>query len=595
MRIEVTHPGFLTLLPDSPGVYKYYDAKGKLLYVGKAKHLKKRVSSYFNKTHEDAKTRILVRQIHSIELILVDSEMDALLLENNLIKENKPRYNILLKDDKTYPWICLKKEPFPRVFITRTRYATNKDEYFGPYPKGKIHRHLLDIIHELYPIRTCSLDLSQQAIERKQYKVCLEYHLKRCDGPCINAALNERYEGYIAEIRLLLKGKTFALIQGLKRQMSEHVSTLAFEQAQVVKTKLEALEGYHAKSVMVNNPKINCDVLTLSQEANLVYYNYLWVREGRVDFAVSDHVNLPINETLDDLAKIIWHQLHMGFNSQEHEIISNIDISNDLPGFHFSKPIRGEKMELVTFSLKNIKHRTNQTEAPKNVVNVRERIAQLQLGLRLSSPPIHIECFDNSNFQGTNAVAACVVFKNGLPSASDYRHFNIKTVVGADDFASMKEIVHRRYKRILEEDRSLPDLIVIDGGKGQLSAALEALESLNLRGEIPVIGLAKKLEEVFFPGDTYPILLDRNNPGLLLLQHIRNEAHRFGITHHRNKRSNSFLVSEFNEIPGIGDKSREKIQVHFPSLKQFKKASPEEQDLKLGKPLANKLRSYLKD
>lgn len=592
MRIEVTHPGFLTLLPDSPGVYKYYDSLGKLLYVGKAKHLKKRVSSYFNKTHEDAKTRILVRQIHSIELILVDSEMDALLLENNLIKENKPRYNILLKDDKTYPWICLKKEPFPRVFITRTRYA-NKDEYFGPYPKGRIHRQLLDIIHELYPIRTCSLDLSVEAIERKQYKVCLEYHLKRCDGPCINASLNELYEGYIAEIRMLLKGKTFTLIQALKRQMSEHVSNLAFEQAQVVKTKLEALEGYHAKSVMVNNPKINCDVLTLSQEANLVYYNYLWVREGRVDFSVSDQVTLPINETMDDLAKIIWHQLHMGFNSQEHEIISNIDITNDLPGFHFSKPLRGEKMELVTFSLKNIKHRTNQTEAPKTVVNVRERIAQLQLGLRLPAPPIHIECFDNSNFQGTNAVAACVVFKNGLPSASEYRHFNIKTVVGPDDFASMKEIVHRRYKRMLEEDRDLPDLIVIDGGKGQLSAAIEALESLNLRGNIPVIGLAKKLEEVFFPGDTYPILLDRNNPGLLLLQHIRNEAHRFGITHHRNKRSNSFLVSEFNEIPGIGDKSREKIQMHFPSLKQFKKASIDEQDQKLGKALAKKIRDYL--
>jgi excinuclease ABC subunit C len=595
MRIEVTHPGFLTLLPDSPGVYNYYDAKGKLLYVGKAKHLKKRVSSYFNKTHEDAKTRILVRQIHSIELILVDSEMDALLLENNLIKENKPRYNILLKDDKTYPWICLKKEPFPRVFITRTRYATNKDEYFGPYPKGKIHRQLLDIIHELYPIRTCSLDLSQKAIERKQYKVCLEYHLKRCDGPCINASLNERYEGYIAEIRLLLKGKTFTLIQALKREMNEHVSNLAFEQAHLVKSKLEALEGYHAKSVMVNNPKINCDVLTLSQEDHLVFYNYLWVREGRVDFSISDHVNLPINESLDDLAKIIWHQLHMGFNSQEHEIISNIDITNDLPGFHFSKPLRGEKVDLVSFSLKNIKHRTNQTEAPKNVVNVNERIANLQKGLRLPVAPNHIECFDNSNFQGTNAVAACVVFKNGLPSASEYRHFNIKTVEGPDDFASMKEIVHRRYKRVLDEQRSLPDLIVIDGGKGQLSAALEALEALNLRGKIPVIGLAKKLEEVFFPGDTYPILLDRNNPGLLLLQHIRNEAHRFGITHHRNKRSNSFLTSEFNQIPGIGDKSRQKIQAHFASLKQFKKASTEEQDLKLGKPLANKLRSYLKD
>lgn len=594
MRIEVTHPGFLTLLPDSPGVYKYYDAKGKLLYVGKAKNLKKRVSSYFNKTHDDVKTRILVRQIHSIELILVDSEMDALLLENNLIKENKPRYNILLKDDKTYPWICLKKEPFPRVFITRTRYA-NKDEYFGPYPKGKIHRQLLDIIHELYPIRTCSLDLSRQAIERKQYKVCLEYHLKRCDGPCINAALNDLYEGYIAEIRLLLKGKTFTLIQSLKRQMNEHVSNLAFEQAHLVKSKLEALEGYHAKSVMVNNPKINCDVLTLSQENHLVLYNYLWVREGRVDFSISDQVNLPINESLDDLAKIIWHQLHMGFNSQEHEIISNIDITNDLPGFHFSKPLRGEKADLIAFSIKNIKHRTNQTAAPKTVVNVSDRIGHLQKGLRLTVAPKHIECFDNSNFQGTNAVAACVVFKNGLPSSSEYRHFNIKTVIGPDDFASMREIVHRRYKRVLDENRSLPDLIVIDGGKGQLSAALEALEILNLRGKVPVIGLAKKLEEVFFPGDTFPILLDRNNPGLLLLQHIRNEAHRFGITHHRNKRSNAFLTSEFNQIPGIGDKSRQKIQAHFANLKQFKKASSEEQDLKLGKTLANKVRTYLKD
>jgi excinuclease ABC subunit C len=453
----------------------------------------------------------------------------------------------------------------------------------------------LDIIHELYPIRTCSLDLSQQAIERKQYKVCLEYHLKRCDGPCINPALNDLYEGYIAEIRLLLKGKTFTLIQALKRQMNEHVSKLEFEQAHLVKSKLEALEGYHAKSVMVNNPKINCDVLTLSQENHVVLYNYLWVREGRVDFSVSDQVNLPINESLDDLAKIIWHQLHMGFNSQEHEIISNVDITNDLPGFHFSKPLRGEKADLIAFSIKNIKHRTNQTEAPKTVVNVSDRIGHLQEGLRLPVAPKHIECFDNSNFQGTNAVAACVVFKNGLPSSSEYRHFNIKTVIGPDDFASMREIVHRRYKRVLDENRSLPDLIVIDGGKGQLSAALEALEILNLRGKVPVIGLAKKLEEVFFPGDTYPILLDRNNPGLLLLQHIRNEAHRFGITHHRNKRSNAFLTSEFNEIPGIGEKSRQKIQAHFASLKQFKKASLEEQDRKLGKPLASKLRSYLKD
>ncbi len=592
MRIEVCHPGFLTLLPQSPGVYKYYDSIGKLIYVGKAKNLKKRVSSYFNKKHDDAKTRILVRKIQALEVILVDSEMDALLLENNLIKESKPRYNILLKDDKSYPWICLKKEPFPRVFITRKRYA-NKDEYFGPYPKGKIHRQLLDIIHELYPIRTCSLDLSPKSIEQKSYKVCLEYHLKRCDGPCINASLIERYEEYVAEIRLLLKGKTFSLIQALKRQMNEHVSNLEFEQAHLVKSKINVLEGFHAKSVMVNNPKINCDVLTLSLEDHLVYYNYLWVREGRVDFSVSDQVILPINESMDDVAKIIWHQLYMGFNSKEHEIISNIDITNDLPGFHFTKPIRGEKVDLVSFSLKNIKQRTNQIKTPKNVVNVSERIINLQQGLRLPNVPYHIECFDNSNFQGTNAVAACVVFRNGLPATSEYRHFNIKTVEGPDDFASMREIVQRRYKRMIAEQQKLPDLIVIDGGKGQLSAALEALENLNLRGTVSIIGLAKKLEDVFFPNDKYPIQLDRNNPGLLLLQHIRNEAHRFGITHHRNKRSNSFLKSEFNQIPGIGDKSREKIQAHFASLSQFKNASFEEQNQKLGNSLANKLRAYL--
>ena len=591
MRVSRTEEGFLALITSQPGVYKYFDAANKLLYVGKAKNLKKRIASYFTTHHEDAKTRILVRQIQFIELIVVDSELDALLLENNLIKENKPRYNILLKDDKTYPWICLKREPFPRVFSTRTRFVNN-DEYFGPYPKGNVHKQLLAIIHELYPIRTCKLDLSPNAIARNQYKVCLEYHLKRCDGPCINPALVTVYEQYITEIRLLLKGRTFSLMQQLKKEMQHHVKTLEFEQAHRVKLKLEALENYHAKSAMVNDPKLNCDILTFEQDGLLVYYNYAWVREGRVDFSVSDHVRLPVNESLGELAKIIWHQLHISFKSNERTILTNIDITNDLPGYRFSKPVRGEKLKLIAFSIKNLKERPR-VENPKRVINMQERVTALQAALRLPAAPNHIECFDNSNFQGTNAVASCVVFKNGLPSSNDYRHFNIKTVIGPDDFASMEEIVYRRYKRILDEKKTLPDLIVIDGGKGQLSAALNSLSKLNLRGKIPIIGLAKKLEEVFFPGDSNPILFNRNNPGLLLLQHIRNEAHRFGITHHRNKRSKGFLHSQFSEIPGIGVKNLEKIQQHYPSVMLFKKATLEEQNKNLGKSLAEKLRKYL--
>jgi excinuclease ABC subunit C len=341
---------------------------------------------------------------------------------------------------------------------------------------------------------------------------------------------------------------------------------------------------------MVNDPKLNCDILTFEQDELLVYYNYAWVREGRVDFSISDHVRLPVNESLGELAKVIWHQLHISFKSSERTILSNIDIPNDLPGYRFSKPIRGEKLNLIAFSIKNLKERPR-VENPKRVINMQERVAALQEALRLPEAPNHIECFDNSNFQGTNAVASCVVFKQGLPSSNDYRHFNIKTVIGPDDFASME--VYRRYKRILDEEKSLPDLIVIDGGKGQLSAALNSLSKLNLRGKIPIIGLAKKLEEVFFPGDSNPILLNRNNPGLLLLQHIRNEAHRFGITHHRNKRSKGFLHSQFSEIPGIGVKHLEKIQQHYPSATLFKKATLEEQNKNLGKSLADKLRKYL--
>lgn len=590
MRIDRTDDGFLSLMSVQPGVYKYFDDQESLLYVGKAKNLKKRITSYFTKNHPDAKTRILVRKIRFIELIIVDSELDALLLENNLIKENKPRYNILLKDDKTYPWICLKKEPYPRIFSTRNRF-NSKDEYYGPYPKGKIHKQLLEIIHDLYPIRTCSLDLSHKTIQKKAYKVCLEFHLKRCIGPCVNSGLEEDYSHFVDEIRFILKGRTHVLIQKLKSEMAHYATSLEFELAQKVKLKINALEQYHAKSAMVNNPNLNCDVLSFIKEGETLYYNYSWVREGRIDFSHSNKVALPKEEIMEELALTLWHELKLKFGSNERDIITNIDGLNEIDGFKFHFPQRGDKLKILAFSIKNARI-VNPIDKPKKVDNGNTRVEHLQRILNLPISPQHIECFDNSNFQGTHAVAACVVFKDGMPDKDSYRHFNIKTVVGPDDFASMREIVHRRYARILNENKTLPNLIVIDGGKGQLSAALDALEQLNIRGKVAIIGLAKRLEEVYFPGDNYPLLLNINDPGMHLLQHIRNEAHRFGITHHRNKRSKHFIHSEFSEIQGIGPKAMEKIMKHFPSMNAFRKAEIEQQNALLGEALAQKIRAY---
>ena len=589
MKIQVDTPRFLEQIATDPGVYQFFNVDGVLLYVGKAKNLRKRVSSYFIKHHTDAKTRVLVKQIAHLSITLVQSEGDALLLENNLIKQNRPRYNILLKDDKTYPWICIRNEPFPRVFLTRKRFDS-KDLYFGPYPKATTPKILLGLIREMYPLRTCALDLSPQKIAKKKYNVCLEYHLKRCFGPCVGHQNESQYQASIDEIKLLLSGKTYPLIQKLKHEMQIYSDALAYEEAQACKVKLQVLDTYYAKSAMVNNPRLSFDVLTLEKRHGILCFHYAWVREGRIDLSISESTPMPLDETLENTVGLVWIALSERFKSDAREIVTNVMPSESIEGVQFSIPQKGDKYKILAFSIQNLTFSYREVEQHKKEIDFDKRVESLFTNLRLPEKPLHIECFDNSNIQGTNPVAACVVFRNGAPSKEEYRHYNVKSVSGPDDFASMREIVFRRYERQINEQKSLPNLIVIDGGKGQLSAALEALEALSLRGKVPIIGLAKKLEEVFFPGDTNPIHLKKDDPALFLLQHIRNEAHRFGITFHRNQRSKNFMRSEFLQLPGIGEKTAQKIQKSFPTLTSFWEVSEAEQDAKLGKTLANKIR-----
>ncbi|NBV67410.1 MAG: excinuclease ABC subunit UvrC [Flavobacteriia bacterium] len=588
MKITLDGNDFLDLLPLDPGVYKFFDSLHNLIYVGKANHLKKRVSSYFQKTHLDAKTRVLVKQIKSIEWLVVDSEIDALLLENNLIKQHKPRYNILLKDDKTYPWICIKKEPFPRVFLTRKKTNDNS-QYFGPYPKGRNINVLLNLIRETYPLRTCNLLLSEKEIAKEKYKVCLEYHLKRCLGPCVSKQSATDYAQSIQEIKLLLHGKTFTLIQNLKLQMKAFSDALDFENALEIKNKIEAIEAYRSTSAIASEGNFNVDVLTLTKDDGHIYYNYLWVREGQIAFAISNKLKLKLDESEEEIAPLLIQYLNEEYSSNTYEILTNLNINRVIGPYHFVQPKIGTKARIVEFSVKNARNTAiPRKEKPVSSVEM-NAVNALQEGLRLPVVPNHIECFDNSNFQGTNAVAACVVFQNGKPSKKDYRHFNIKSVVGPDDFASMYEIVQRRYTRVLAEGKALPDLIVIDGGKGQLSAAVSALESVGLRGKVAVIGLAKRLEEVFFPGDRYSVQLQRDHEGLKLLQRIRDEAHRFGITHHRNMRSNHFIQSEIEQIKGVGSKTIEKIYQHFGSLSKLTATPKDEIESILGKAMTQKV------
>lgn len=588
----------IRVLPNKPGVYQYYDAQGKILYVGKAKDLKKRVASYFNKNLDSGKTRVLVRQIVEIQYIVVDTELDALLLENNLIKKYQPKYNIQLKDDKTYPWICIKKEPFPRIFTTR-RLIKDGSKYYGPYPSVKVINTLILLIRDIYPLRTCSLDLSAKKIEDGKHKVCLEYHLGNCKGPCIGEESDEDYNEYIQNIEHILKGNLGQVIQSLKEMMNTFAKELKFEEAQGIKSKIATIEQYRAKSTVVS-PRIHeVDVITVLQDEKRAFVNYLVINNGSIIHGLTVEVNKKLNESTSDIIAYVLPDMRERFDSLSKEVILEEPVDFELAGIDFFVPQRGDKKALLDLSARNCrffqleKNKQEQiTQPERHTERILERI---KIDFRLPDSPVHIECFDNSNIQGEHAVSACVVFKNAKPSKKDYRNFNIKTVVGADDFASMEEVVYRRYKRMLDENMSLPQLIVIDGGKGQLSSSLVALEKLNLRGKVAIVGIAKRLEEIFFPGDSLPIYIDKRSESLKIIQHMRNEAHRFGITHHRNKRSKAALTSELTEITGIGPKTHEDLITRFKTVKAIKAASLEDLSKEIGLAKAQIIRTHFDD
>lgn len=585
----------LKVLPNKPGVYQYYDKSETIIYVGKAKDLKKRVASYFNKKLDSGKTRVLVRQIEDIKYIVVDTELDALLLENNLIKKYQPKYNIQLKDDKTYPWICIKKEPFPRVFTTR-RMIKDGSKYFGPYPSVKVVNTLLELIRDVYALRTCALDLSEKKIKEGKHKVCLEYHIGNCKGPCIGEETAEDYNQYIKDIEHIVKGNLGAVIQSLKLLMQERSAQLQFEEAQKIKAKITVIERYKAKSTVVSPTIHQVDVITMVQDSKSAFVNYLVINNGAIIHGYTVEVKKKLDESPSSIIGYVLPELRDRFKSLSKEILVEDALDLSLDGVQFFTPQRGDKKSLIDLSLRNAKFyklEKAKQEKIKNPERHTERILeQIRIDFRLTDLPVHIECFDNSNFHGTNAVAACVVFKNAKPSKKDYRHFNIKTVEGADDFASMEEVVFRRYKRLLEEGAPLPQLIVIDGGKGQLSSSLKALEKLGLRGKIAIVGIAKKLEELFFPGDSIPIYIDKRSESIRVIQYLRNEAHRFGIAHHRNKRSKGALVSELTEIKGVGEKTYEQLIQTFKSIGGVQRASLEELTVAVGSAKAKIIRAH---
>ncbi len=581
----------LQTLPDGPGVYQFFNKDGKIIYVGKAKNLKKRVSSYFHKNHEYGKTRVLVKKIESIKHIVVPTETDALLLENNLIKKYQPRYNVMLKDDKSYPWICIKNERFPRVFPTRN-LIKDGSEYFGPYTSMKTVRTLLDLIKGLYLLRTCNYDLSKEKIEAGKYKVCLEYHLGNCKGPCEDYQSLQEYDRQIEAIREIIKGNFKDSLNQFKAQMKSLAEEMRFEEAQKIKEKIDVLENYQAKSTVVN-PKIsNVDVFSIVSDDSFGYVNFLQLSYGSIIRAHTVEMKKKLDESDEELLELAVVELRTRFNSQSKEIYLPFKV--DVPeGVKITIPKLGDKKRILELSERNAKFYRQERFKQIKIVDpdrhVKRIMGQMKKDLRLSEEPRHIECFDNSNIQGTNPVAACVVFKDGKPSKKEYRHFNIKTVTGPDDFASMEEVVHRRYKRLLAEDEPLPQLIVIDGGKGQLSSALKSLDRLGLRGKIAIIGIAKRLEEIYYPGDSIPMYLDKKSETLKIIQHLRNEAHRFGITFHRNKRSKAAISSELENIEGIGEKTANDLLKKFKSVKRIKEASLDEIEAVIGKSKAEKV------
>jgi excinuclease ABC subunit C len=567
----------LKSLPTGPGVYQFYDTNDVILYVGKAKNLKKRVTSYFTKNHEYGKTRVMVKKIDTIKHIVVPTESDALLLENNLIKEYRPRYNVLLKDDKSYPWICLKNERFPRLFPTR-RLIKDGSEYYGPYTSMKTVRTLLDLIKSVYPLRTCKYDLSREKIESGKYKVCLEYHLGNCKGPCEDLQSNEEYDRQIADIRDIVKGNFKSSLLYFKGQMKQLADEMRFEEAQQIKEKIDILENYQVKSTVVN-PKIsNVDVFSIISDEAFAYVNFLQLSHGSIVRSHTMELKKKLSEKDSELLQLAIVEIRQRYNSQSKEIYVPFRVS--VPqGLLVSIPKMGDKKRILEMSERNAKffrqERFNQIRIIDPDRHTNRIMGQMKKDLRLSSEPRHVECFDNSNIQGTHPVAACVVFRDGKPSKKEYRHYNINTVVGPDDFASMEEVVFRRYKRLLEEETPLPQLIVIDGGKGQLSSALKSLDMLGLRGKIAIIGIAKRLEEIYFPEDPIPLYLDKKSESLKIIQQLRNEAHRFGITLHRNKRSKSAISSELEGIDGVGEKTAKELLKRFKSVKRIKEATIE--------------------
>ncbi|WP_149304276.1 excinuclease ABC subunit UvrC [Pareuzebyella sediminis] len=567
----------LSTLPSNPGVYQFYDSDDKMLYVGKAKDLKKRVASYFNKKHEHGKTRVMVKKISRIKHIVVPTESDALLLENNLIKKYRPRYNVLLKDDKSYPWICIKNERFPRIFPTR-KLVKDGSEYYGPYTSMKTVRTLLDLIKSVYPLRTCNYDLSQDKIDAEKYKVCLEYHLGNCRAPCEGMQTAENYHAQIEDIRQIIKGNFKSSLHYFKAQMKYLASQMQFEEAQRMKEKIEVLENYQAKSTIVN-PKINnVDVFTIVSDESHAYVNFLQLSHGSIVRSHTLEIKKKLDETDQHLLSLAILEIRERFNSQSRELYLPFEIAI-FPDLKITVPKLGDKRKILDLSERNAKFYRQERFKQIKIIDpdrhTNRIMAQMKKDLRLQEEPRHIECFDNSNIQGSNPVAACVVFKNGKPAKKEYRHFNIKTVDGPDDFASMEEVVFRRYKRLVAEGEPLPQLIVIDGGKGQLSSALKSLDILGLRRKIAIIGIAKRLEEIYFPEDPIPLYLDKKSESLKIIQQLRNEAHRFGITFHRNKRSKAAINSELQSIEGIGDKTAEELLKSFKSVKRIKEASIE--------------------
>ena len=581
----------ISSLPSGPGVYQFYDDSNKILYVGKAKNLKKRVSSYFNKNHEYGKTRVMVKKIRAIRHIVVPTESDALLLENNLIKELKPRYNVLLKDDKSYPWLCLKNERFPRLFPTR-RVIKDGSEYYGPYTSMKTVRTLLDLIKSVYPLRTCNYDLSAAKIESGKYKVCLEYHLGNCKGPCEGMQSLMEYERQIADIREIVKGNFKSSLTYFKGQMKALAAEMKFEEAQQIKDKIDVLENYQVKSTIVNPNISNVDVFSIISDNAFAYVNFLQLSHGSIVRSHTMEIKKKLDEQDEELLQLAIVEIRNRFQSQSREIYVpfKVDVAEELK---VTVPKLGDKKRIVEFSERNAKffrqERFNQIKIIDPDRHTNRIMAQMKKDLRLSAEPRHIECFDNSNIQGSNPVAACVVFKDGKPSKKDYRHYNIKTVTGPDDFASMEEVVYRRYKRLLDEMEPLPQLIVIDGGKGQLSSALKSLDMLGLRGKIAIVGIAKRLEEIYFPEDPIPLYLDKKSESLKIIQYLRNEAHRFGITFHRNKRSKGAINSELEGIEGVGEKTAQQLLKKFKSVKRIKEASEESLSDVVGASKAKKI------